>query len=71
MKPKTFGFDTSRMKTWYMECKFCKTHTNTSYQVKIGKQTISQVSHFKYFRPIIQNWRTNNIDLWEMPITGY
>lgn len=73
MKTKTFGFDPSRSKTWYMECKFCKKHTNTSYQVKVGEQTISQVSHFKYFRPIIQNDGeiAGDIDLREMSITGY
>ena len=49
------GFRISRIKTKYMECKFSNRRTNSNLEVKVGDDTISQVTIFKYLELIIQN----------------
>ena len=39
----------------YIDCNFSKRCTNSNLAVKIGDDTISQVTRFKYLGPIIQN----------------
>ena len=34
---------------------FSRRHTNSSLEVKIGDNTIPQVTRFKYLRPMMQN----------------
>ena len=49
------GFCLSRSKTKYMEYKFSKRRTNSNLEVKIGDDTIPQVTRFKYLGSIIQS----------------
>ena len=54
---KIYGFRISRSKTKYTECKFTKRHTNSNLGVKIGDDSIPQITRFKYLRSIIKNDR--------------
>ena len=52
---QVYGFHISRSKMKYMKCEFSKRCINSNIEVKIGDNTIPQVTRFKYFGSIIQN----------------
>jgi len=51
---EAYGFRLSRSKTEYMECNFSQRRNRSTFEVKVGDNTIPQATRFKYLGSIVQ-----------------